>query len=141
MMPGSLSSKSLLLSLLLLCNTAYAQLQAEGHTNEYKAEIEVRDSYISGVAVLSCSNDTVTGCIFNEFGVSVISFRYHRVRQKVRILDIQKRLDRWYIRRVLRKDILNLMKEMEGGRNEYYDSKYRIKLKFTPLQGTDDAKG
>ncbi len=140
-MPGSLSSKSLLLFLLLLCNTANAQLPADGRTIEYKAEIDVRDSYISGVAMLSCSNDTVTGCIFNEFGVSVISFRYHRVRQKVRILDIQKRLDRWYIRRVLRKDILNLMNEMKGGRNEYYDRKYRIKLKFTPLQGTDDAEG
>lgn len=141
MIPGSLSGKSLLLCLLMLCCTALAQLPPEGSTGEYKAEIYIRGTYISGIAVLSCSNDTVTGCIFNEFGVSVVSFQYYGVRQKVRILDIQKRMDRWYIRHVLRRNILLLMKEMENGRNEYYDRKYRIILKFTPLQVTYDAEG
>lgn len=140
-MPGSLSGRSLLLCLLMLCGTAYAQLPPDGSTGEYKAGIEVRDSYISGIAVLSCSNDTVTGCILNEFGVSVMSFRYYGLRQKVRILDIQKRMDKWYIRRVLRKDILQLMNRMKDGGSEYLDEKHRIRIKFAPLQKTEDAEG
>ncbi len=141
MMLGLLSNKTLLLCLMLFCKTVCAQLPAERCTKEYMAEIDVAGSYVSGIAVLSCSNDTVTGCVFNEFGVSVVSFQYYNKRNKVKILDLLKRMDKWYIRRVLRKDILGLIREMQEGKNEYYDSKYRILLKFTPLQGTDDAEG
>ena len=43
------------------------------------------------------------------------------------------KMDRWYIRRILKRDLLRLMEVLEASGSSYFNSKYNIKYTFTPL--------
>ena len=71
--------------------------------------------------------------LFNEFGVSVVSFSYLPAKKKIKLLSVLDKMDRWYIKRILKRDLLRLMEVMEASGSSYFNSKYNIKYTFTPL--------
>ena len=106
----------------------------EGDKVRYNAVIEMKKGYMSGICILLNDGGVVKGSLFNEFGISALDFTYQPDKQKVKLLSVIKMLDKWYIKRVLRKDLVQLMTKLRQGAGEYKDEKYKINYKFTLLE-------
>lgn len=120
--------------LVLICLLFVSVLSMAQTDTRYAAYIEMPRAYVSGVCVLQTDGDTVRGCLFNEFGVTVLDFTYDSQRQKVKLHHVVKMLDRWYIRRVLRKDLAQLMIRLQRGETQYRNERRQITYQFTPIK-------
>ena len=129
-MQVSIAKFFLLISLLFLSCLA---LPVVAQKCKYAAMIETDKGYVSGICFLSEEGDTVKGSIFNEFGISVLDFTYLRSRQKVRLENVIKMLDKWYTKRVLRKDLVQVLENLQRGLSSYRNEKYHILYQFTRL--------
>ena len=118
--------RRLLLVLLLL-----SSLQA--FSQRYSAYISMPRGYVSGMLVLLREDESVKGSLFNEFGITALDFTYDRRKDKVKLHSVVKMMDRWYIRRVLRRDLREVIKRIEQGDSIYEDTRYHINYKFTPM--------
>ena len=102
---------------ILLCAALSASAQTlpshEGERQRYSIQIDLGKAYLSGVCVMLMQADTIKASIVNEFGVSVIDLAYTPSNGKVRLLNVIAKLDKWYIRRILRKDIRRLKSNMD----------------------------
>lgn len=117
--------------------TAWAQkacfLDNEGEKAKYNVMIDFNKAYISGVGVIARQEQKIVGSVFNEFGVSVLSFSYDPQKGKVKILDAIEFLNKWYIKRVLKQDIKSLMSVLDYSGAEYRNEKRNITYNFSPL--------
>lgn len=104
----------------------------------FAAMIEMPRAYVSGVCIMVNDNGVVKGSLFNEFGLSALDFSYDIAREKVKIHDVMDRLDKWYIKRQLRKDLRQLFHQLQLGNEEYRNERQKITYRFTPM--TDDSK-
>lgn len=105
----------------------------EGEKVKYAVMIELGKAYISGVGIIACQEEEVRGAVFNEFGVSVVSFSYNPRKRRVKILDAAGKLNRWYVKRVIRKDLVHVMSALQMSETTYVNEKRRIRYTFTPL--------
>ena len=129
----------LFLALLLCANSLSAQqlLPAEdGERKQFSTYIEMPGGYVSGICILIRDGQQIKGSIFNEFGISAIDFSYDEQRDKVKLYEVVKMLNRWYIKRVLRRDLRELIHQMQQGKPEYTDIKHNISFKLSPLNDT-----
>ena len=116
------------LSLFLLCGISLSA------TNRYAVQIDFKKAYISGVCIMHQEEAVTTASIMNEFGVSALTYRYDSKTGKVRIISIIKQLDKWYIRRILKKDLRAIMQSMPTDDSlNYENKKYHIIYNYTPL--------
>lgn len=88
--------------------------------------------YISGICLLQKEGDVVKGCLFNEFGITALDFTYQPHQGKVKIHHLVAMMDKWYIRKVLRKDLAQLMRNLQTGQTDYHNQRRRIWYRFTP---------
>lgn len=128
---------------LLLLSIMQAQGQTtfpsqDGERTKYAATIEMSKGYLSGICVLLHEGNEIKGCLFNEFGISALEFTYSQAKDKVKLHSVIAMLDKWYIRKVLRKDLRALMHKLQEGKQTYTDERYNINYLFKPL--TDDTK-
>ena len=130
----------ILISLLLISQLPIAQLYAQttfptqnGERIRYSSYIEMNGAYISGIFVLLNEDGVIQGCLFNEFGITAIEFSYNPERNKVKLKHVIKMMDKWYIRRVLRKDIAQLMSLLYNGKTEYQNTRRNISYQFIPI--------
>lgn len=98
------------------------------------ATIEMSKGYVSGVCIIINDNGIIKGCLFNEFGISAIDFTYQPGQKKVKLLSVIKMLNKWYIKRVLRKDLAQVMENLAKGISSYHDKKFKIDYNFTILK-------
>lgn len=132
---------SLWVSLVLLCAVTLPASgrrpsvfpDSVGQKVRYNATIELQRGYLSGVCVLLNEGDVVRGSLFNEFGLSALSFTYRPARQKVTIDHLVAMLNKWYIRRVLRRDLSRLMAHLRQGIGTYRNEKHHIDYNFSIL--------
>lgn len=97
---------SLLLFLSLHCAAQSADSVSlpQYDMRQYNMGIEARGNRISGIALMEPSDDGGTvGTIVNEFGVKVLDFTCRQ--GKTKIMNVIAPLNKWYIRKVLRKDL------------------------------------
>lgn len=106
----------------------------EGEQIKYTAYIEMPHAYISGVSVLLKEDNLIKGCLFNEFGITALDFTYDTNRKKVKLHSILKMMDKWYIRRVIRKDIAQLMMRLQNGVTQYQNERHNIQYQFLPIK-------
>lgn len=106
-----------------------------GSRAKYAATIEMQKGYISGICILASEPDNYRGVIFNEFGITAIEFTY--AKKKVKLENVIKMLDKWYIKRVLRRDLAQVVENLLNGISTYKDKKYNIDYKFTALDATE----
>ena len=103
-------------------------------------EITFNKGYITGLCLLNTENDTTYGTIMNEFGIKVFDFVYREPSKKIKLLHLMPMLNKWYIKRVLKKDMRNIIPHLlESAAYEYRNEKYNIHYLFTPLVQTSDA--
>lgn len=123
------------LFVVLLGLPAYGQgtLPEAGERQRYSVYIEMPQAYISGIGILKNDGEKIVGSLFNEFGVSSIDFVYYPHRGKVKLLSVMKMLDKWYIRKLLRKDLRLLFESMSHGATTYSNDRRHITYRFTPM--------
>ena len=121
--------------LCILSNESFAQslLPNEGDSKEYQMTINMPKAYISGICVMANDGARVNGSIFNEFGLSMLSFSYLIEKDKVKILSAMKMINKWYIKRILRKDLLGVIKCLQNNNTVYEDSKHSINIIIEPM--------
>ncbi len=108
--------------------------ETEGDRIRYAASIEMPKAYLSGICVLLREGDVVRGSLFNEFGVTALDFTYHPENQKVKLHHVISMMDKWYIRRVLRKDLAQLMLRLQQGETTYHNERRHITYQFKILK-------
>lgn len=108
-----------------------------GSKVRYEATIEMKKGYLSGICVLLNDAGIIKGSLFNEFGISAIDFTYDPKLGKVKLCNVIKMMNKWYIKRVLRKDLAMLMENLQRGVCDYRDEKYKINYQFKVLKDTD----
>lgn len=108
-----------------------------GQKMKYKALIEMPKAYISGVCIVVNDGTEVKGSMFNEFGISAIDFVYTPLKDKVKLVNVIKMLDKWYIRKVLKKDLRHLIHGLREGKTVYKDERFKLNYSFTPLPFND----
>lgn len=102
------------------------------------ATIEMKKGYVSGICMLVNDGGVVRGSLFNEFGISALDFAYYPESDKVKLGDVIQMLNRWYIKKVLKRDLRQLLNNLKQGIGTYRDEKYKIDYSFTPLN--DEAE-
>lgn len=107
---------------------------SEGEKARYSAYIEMPRGYISGICVLVNDGEVVKGCLFNEFGITALDFSYDIQKQKVKLHSVIKMMDKWYIRRVLKKDLRQMMVCLQNDIYEYRNERHHIIYQFTPME-------
>lgn len=129
-----LVSISTLLVLLMSSSMSAQSLlpQEEGQRMRFDAMIEMPKAYISGMCVLMFDEGLIKGSIFNEFGITAIDFTYQPVKGKVKLVSVIPMLNKWYIKRTLKKDIKQLMKSLEFGDTTYVNNRRHITYIFKP---------
>lgn len=136
-MRRSMRSCLLFISLLLsvLTSRLYAQttFPADGESIRFTAYIEMEKGYVSGICILHRDGDTVHGSLFNELGITVLDFTYRLERKKVKLHTVMPMMNKWYIRKVLKKDLRQLMTGLQNGETTWKDERYHIEYQLTPL--------
>ena len=99
----------------------------QGEKAKYSAYIDMPQGYVSGVCVL-----------FNEFGITALSFSYDIKKEKIKLYSVVKLMDKWYIKRILKKDLKQLMKCLQKGEPVYQDEKYHITYSFSTLNTEEE---
>lgn len=112
-----------------------------GSKMKYNASIEMKKGYLSGICMLIRDKDGYKGSIFNEFGISVLDFTYQPVTGKVKLENVIQLLDKWYIKRLLKQDLSQVIKNLQNGISIYDNKKYKIHYQFTELKETMEEKG
>ena len=142
-MRRSLKSISIITLLLLSQHVAMAQQSIfpseEGDRAKYTTQIDFNKGYLSGIAILAYMDGCIKGSVFNEFGVSAMTFAYHPNKNKVKIISVTGSLNKWYIKRILKKDLLQLMEVLKKGGTTYENQKYHITYSFNPLDMPDET--
>ena len=136
-MRRSMRSCLLFISLLLsvLTSRLYAQttFPADGESIRFTAYIEMEKGYVSGICILHRDGNTVHGSMFNEFGITALDFTYRLERKKVKLHTVMPMMNKWYIRKVLKKDLRQLMTGLQNGETTWKDERYHIEYQLTPL--------
>ena len=116
----------------------YAEAQSlpsdEGERARYSVQIDVKKAYISGICGMLFEDGKLKASVVNEFGLSAMDFEYDSRKDKVKIINIIKKLDHWYIKRVLKRDLRILLHNLEQGIYKHENAKYEITYTFQPLQ-------
>ena len=118
------------------CQLAKAQTlpSSEGERARYSVQIDVKKAYISGICGMLFEDGKLKASVVNEFGFSAMDFEYDTQKDKVKIINIVKKLDHWYIKRVLKRDLRILIDNLRQGIYKHENTKYEITYNFQPLQ-------
>ena len=115
-------------------------LDSIGSKMKYNATIEMKKGYLSGICMLIRDKDGYKGSIFNEFGISVLDFTYQPVTGKVKLENVIQLLDKWYIKRLVKQDLSQVIKNLQKGISIYDNKKYKIHYQFTEMEETMEGK-
>lgn len=130
--------------LFVLCSSFNIFAQGQGRMDRYKVQIDIQDAYLSGVCMIKDVEGLLTGAVVNEFGVSAVTFRYNKTKDKVKILSLAAAMKRPGVKVLLKKDLRNIMRDYclsEVGFKTVYiyeNPKYRMKYNFTPIDYETD---
>lgn len=118
------------------CQLAKAQTlpSSEGDRARYSVQIDVKKAYISGICGMLFEDGKLKASVVNEFGFSAMDFEYDPQKDKAKIINIVKKLDHWYIKRVLKRDLRILIHNLRMGIYKHENTKYEITYNFQPLQ-------
>lgn len=134
--------KATAIAILLTC-TLMASAQnlpsKEGERARYGVQIDIKKAYISGVCGMLFEEGLLKVSIVNEFGFSAMEFEYNPQKDKVKIISVIKNFNYWYIKRILRHDLRELLHNLQKGESKYENTKRNITYTFTPM--TNDNHG
>lgn len=105
-----------------------------GSRQKYAATIEMKKGYVSGICFMTAEDEGYRASLFNEFGISALEFTYQPSKKhQVKLEQVLPMLDKWYIRRVLKRDMAHVVDNLLQGISTYTNEKYHIKYQFKLL--------
>lgn len=87
----------------------------EAQRAEYAVTMDFGRMHLSGICVMKRIGGELVGTLMNEFGVRAFDFRYDPHRGTLKLSNLLALLDRWYIRKTLRRDLQLLLRYGDGG--------------------------
>ena len=108
-------------------------LANDGDSAKYSVMIDFAKAYISGIGIMARQENKIVCTVFNEFGVSVLSFSYDTDKKRTKLLNTIGFINKWYIKRVIKQDVNNVMSSMDTSGTTYINKKKNIIYTFTPL--------
>ena len=130
---------SLLLVAALSATLAFARSEEVGRSFTYESEVSFGKVSFSGICTVEENEGSITGVFVNEFGITAFSFEYNKSAKRVKLLNIIDFLDKWYIRKTLRKDLKAIAPELADpstpifGEIEYTNLRRKIEYRFKLL--------
>lgn len=115
----------------------------------YAFTLEMSKGYLSGIMITSENESGITGSLVNEFGISALDFRYEKAKEKLKLLNIAGFLNKWYIKKVLKDDLIyclhllhnipykkkgNYAPLIENDMLKIINKKYKLTYTFSPLK-------
>lgn len=92
---------------------AESQLVEDTIARQYNVVIDARGKQITGLCMIEVqSNGNLVGTMVNEFGVK--AFDFTRKNGRIKLRNVFQKINKWYIRRVLRKDMEFLFDNISG---------------------------
>ena len=112
--------------LFLLCQPCVAQETGDSVVSrEYNLLMQVKGQELTSICMMNVSPDgSIVGTVVSEMGMKAFDFTYDHGKAKV--LNVVAFLNKWYIRRVLRKD------------QECHYKRRWITYTFTPMNNETD---
>lgn len=141
----------LLISLLWVTSSISAQYSLLGQPVYdapllYRADFSFQGKAIGGLCILKHDGEKILGSVVNEFGIKAFDFTFFTESQKVRLHHVVDFMDKWYICKVIRKDLAFLFSARESLENRnrkvlFHDDgsvqlenkRYQIIYKFYPV--------
>lgn len=112
---------------------------AQSSNSRYTVNIEIGNAYVSGICIMHEQEDAVTVSIMNEFGISALSYRYDRNRDRIKIISMVRQLRKPGMKRVLKSDLKVIMKSIDKGESlTHQNIRYNINYHFAPLNNETD---
>lgn len=99
----------------------------------WTAQITMPRSSLSGLCVVRIERDSLIGALINEFGVQAFDFHYDRISQKLRLQHLIPPLNRFFLRRVIQRDVRTFAPYFATGRAFVHENRYGIRYEFSPL--------
>lgn len=144
---------SLLVSFALSAGVTDMKSVEDATMHRYQFELEKPGAGISGILLLQRDGDEIKGSLINEFGVSALDFVYNESNGGLKLINVVSFLDKWYIKRVLKRD-LKVCLEIIAGSDKRVNSAYdvvcdngttvvtnrsrKLKYSFSPLPNQQD---
>ena len=100
----------------MACGAACAAdflLPLEGR-QQYAMTLSARGAELTGICVMKYDGEGYRGAVVNEFGIHALDFTLSSNRRKVKLLNVMPAMNRWYIRKVVRKDLQLLFSAAES---------------------------
>lgn len=132
--------KILLLLSIVIPSSASAQgTQAQEGTSRYSVTIDMGKAYVGGICIIKGDESSLNVSVVNEFGVSIVTFRYGHERGKIKMINCIKQLRKPFIKKVLKKDFKIILSEYLTQDDtqrlpiQYNNLKYNITYNLIPL--------
>lgn len=116
-------------------------LDSLGVKEKYATTIELPNGYLSGISVIKRETLCYRGVLFNEFGITALEFTYDSYKKKIRFVQLIAMLNKWYIRRLLKKDLPYVMENLFRGISTYKNEKYHIIYQFSLMDNKPEVIG
>lgn len=107
----------------------------------YSIHIDFSNFYLSGICMVQLDNDVIVSSVVNEFALSTVTFQYEIRKDKIKIINIIKQLNNFYIKKIIKSDFKKIMKEYiipyhnnQSKDYEYENIQYNINYKLIPLK-------
>lgn len=123
--------------LFLLCQPCVAQETGDSVVSrEYNLLMQVKGQELTSICMMNVSPDgSIVGTVVSEMGMKAFDFTYDHGKAKV--LNVVVFLNKWYIRRVLRKDLAYILPKLEPDQECHYKRRW-ITYTFTPMNNETD---
>lgn len=135
---------------MLVCEAQVLKLPT-GKSGKYAMNIIMdKRGGVTGICILRDSGAEVFGSVVNEFGIKAFDFVYNKKKDKTKLRNVIKMLNKWYIRKIVSNDLSvvvrgnNTEKQLRkrrltcGGDSIVLENtKYNITYKFHRIDDTE----
>lgn len=117
----------------------------DGEKKEYNSVIQFKSNTLTGICIIKKEEGEILGTFINEFGIKGFDFIYNIKKNNIKIVNAIKFLNKWYIKKTIKKDLKFLIVNKTNSKNKKrevnYDdgcimlmnNKYEIIYKFKPI--------
>lgn len=96
----------------------------DGGKKEYTCVIQLRNNTLTGICVIKKEQEKYIGTFVNEFGIKGFDFMYDVNKNRISLFNVIKFLNKWYIKRTLKKDLKFMITNRSNFKNKKREIAY-----------------
>ena len=105
---------SILFSVFTLSAQECSFPQANGQKRNYSVGISYKGMGVQGIMVVKRYETGYRCSLINEFGIKAFDFEYDAAKGRAKVSNTIQFLDKWYIRRVIKRDLKRIFKNADS---------------------------